>query len=130
MGLTLSEIPEECKGGVHSIDTAHESYDQALAYAQSQAGDLVHNPLCMYHTSTGTLIGMRTSDTGNIRGWRVDCSTSSCPPHVNWWDWSGGSRGTGGRYGHAFFPSEQESPCSRRPNQFPWVYCLDGSPFP
>ena len=59
----------------------------------------------MYDPATGTLIGERSAD--GKRGWRIDDG------HVNWWDWSGGKKGDGGRFGHEYFPSEQGGPHSK-----------------
>lgn len=59
----------------------------------------------MMDPETGTLIGKQSAD--GKRGWRIDND------HVNWWDWSGGKKGNGGRYGHSFFPAEQTGPHSR-----------------
>jgi hypothetical protein len=66
----------------------------------------------MNDPKTGTLIGARSED-GN-RGWRIDND------HVNWWDWTGGKKGSGGKYGHEFFPSEWSGPHSEYPGYAPW----------
>lgn len=58
----------------------------------------------MYDPKTGTLLGEKSLD--GTRGWRIDSD------HVNWWDWSGGAKGTGGRYGHDWFPESQSGPHS------------------
>ncbi len=89
------------------FDTEHlgtRGYDKALEGARSNAGYLGPNTQKMYDPRTGTLIGERSAD--GTRGWRID------QDHVNWWDWSGGKKGAGGRYGHEFFPSEQSGPHS------------------
>jgi hypothetical protein len=66
----------------------------------------------MYDPKTGTLIGEKTAD--NLRGWRIDND------HVNYWDWSNGKRGNGGKYGHEFFPEEQCGPHSVSVNYAQW----------
>ena len=66
----------------------------------------------MYDPKTGTLIGEQSRDAA--RGWRID------DDHVNWWDWSGGKKGKGGRYGHEFFPSSQAGPHSEHSGYAEW----------
>lgn len=66
----------------------------------------------MLDPSTGTLIGEQNAD--GLRGWRID------DDHVNWWDWSEGKRGSGGRTGHEFFPREQGGPHSVHVDFAPW----------
>jgi hypothetical protein len=66
----------------------------------------------MYDPKTGTLIGEMSKD--GKRGWRIDYG------HVNWWDWMGGKKGSGGRYGHAFFPESLSGPHSLFPGYAPW----------
>jgi hypothetical protein len=49
---------------------------------------------------TGTLIGEQTAEV--LSGWRID------DDHTNWWNWSGGREGRGGRFGHTFIPAGQK----------------------
>jgi hypothetical protein len=86
------------------VDTSHSSYDDALENARRNAGDLGSDIQRMYDPDTGTLIGERSAD--GTRGWRID------EDHVNWWDWSQGKKGSGGAYGHEWFPSAQSGPHS------------------
>jgi hypothetical protein len=58
----------------------------------------------MYDPKTGTLIGEQSMD--QKRGWRIDAD------HTNYWDWSSGKKGKGGRFGHSFFPTSQSGPHS------------------
>lgn len=67
----------------------------------------------MYDPETGTLIGEQSLD--GTRGWRIDND------HVNWWNWSNGKKGSGGSYGHEFFPQEQAGPHSRCIGYADWV---------
>ena len=96
-------------------DTSHEGptgYDNALAGARERAGNLGNNTQKMYDPKTGTLIGEQSFD--GKQGWRIDGD------HVNWWNWSDGKKGTGGTYGHEFFPPSQSGPHSQYPGYAPW----------
>lgn len=93
-------------------DTEHDSYDKAIAAARIKAGDLGNDTLKMYDPKTGTLIGEQSID--QKRGWRIDND------HLNWWDWSGGKKGSGGKYGHEFFPTNQAGPHSEHIGYAPW----------
>jgi RHS repeat-associated protein len=88
------------------------AYDRALENARRNAGSLGEKTKKMYDPKTGTLIGEKSLD-GN-RGWRIDGD------HVNWWDWTGGIKGRGGRYGHDFFPPGQSGPHSEYKGYAPW----------
>lgn len=77
-----------------------------------RAGDLGEDPLQMFDPETGTLIGEQSRDGKN--GWRID------DDHVNFWNWSGGKKGSGGSYGHEFFPPGQAGPCSKHIGYAGW----------
>lgn len=93
-------------------DLEHGSFDDAVRSAHKNAGDLGDQVEEMYDPVTGTLIGQRS--VGGQRGWRID------DDHLNWWDWSAGKKGAGGRYGHEFFPAEQAGPHSEYRGYAPW----------
>ncbi len=105
--LGMVQLAEDYAEGVTParFDTVHNSYDEALVVARGNAGDLGGSTQRMYDPETGTLIGEMSLD--GKRGWRID------DDHVNWWDWSAGKKRTGGRYGHASYPSEQSGPHSK-----------------
>jgi hypothetical protein len=97
------------------FDTDHKGprgYDKALESARRNAGDLGQGTKKMYDPETGTLIGEMSAD--GKRGWRIDVD------HANFWDWSGGKKGTGGKYGHEYFPVEQSGPHSKNPGYAQW----------
>lgn len=94
------------------FDRAHERYDQALMMARREAGKFGEDRMQMHDPVSGTLIGERSSD--GRRGWRIDRD------HVNWWDWTDGKKGSGGRFGHEFFPDEQSGPHSKYLGYAPW----------
>jgi hypothetical protein len=97
------------------FDTEHfgpRGYDRALEGARGNAGDLGPNTQKMYDPKTGTLIGEKSRD--DNRGWRIDRD------HINWWDWAGGKKGSGGRYGHEYYPPELSGPHSEYPGYAPW----------
>ena len=94
------------------FDQIHNNYDKAIVSARNKAGNLGETTKKMYDPATGTLIGEMSLD--GKRGWRIDSD------HVNWWDWTGGKKGTGGQYGHDFYPSGQTGPHSVKPNFAPW----------
>lgn len=96
------------------FDASWSAYDRALAAARKHAGgDLGPGSIKMYDhnpetgAGTGTLIGEQTPD--RLRGWRIDGQDG----HVNWWDWTGGKKGSGGVYGHDWFPEDPSTPGSR-----------------
>ncbi len=98
-----------------STDTNHtgaDAYDKALENAQKNAGDLGEDSQKMYDPETGTLIGEQSAD--GKSGWRID------EGHVNWWDWTQGKKNSGGRYGHEYFPEEQNGPNSKYNGYAPW----------
>lgn len=103
------------------VDASWSTYDRAIAAARKRAGgDLGPGSLRMYDRNpetgqgTGTLIGEQTPD--RLRGWRID----SQDVHVNWWDWTGGKKGAGGAYGHAWFPEDPSTLGSRHIGWAPW----------
>ena len=103
------------------VDASWSTYDRAIAAARERAGgDLGPGSLKMYDRNpetrqgTGTLIGEQTPD--RLRGWRIDSKDG----HVNWWDWTGGKKGAGGAYGHAWFPEDRSTPGSRYIGWAPW----------
>lgn len=63
------------------------------------AGDLGSDRWKLYDEATGALLGEASAD--KLHGWRDD------EGHVNWWDWSQGKRGTGGRFGHEYYSQSQ-----------------------
>ena len=87
------------------------AYDKAREAAWKNAGDLGPDTKKMFDPETGTLIGEGSSDMK--RGWRLD------EGHFNWWDWTGGKKGKGGKYGHEFFQGET-GPHSRYPGYTEW----------
>lgn len=96
------------------FDASWSTYDRAIAAAREHAGgDLGPDSIKMYDyhpetgEGTGTLIGEQTPD--RLRGWRIDGPDG----HVNWWDWTGGKKGSGGVYGHDWFPEDPSIPGSR-----------------
>ena len=89
------------------FDTSLNSFDRALQLARKYAGDLGDHTIKLYDPETGTLIGEQTPD--KTRGWRIDHD------HVNWWNWSAGKKGSGGTYGHVFYPKDQVGPHQKYP---------------
>lgn len=96
------------------FDASWSTYDRAIAAAREHAGgDLGPDSIKMYDyhpetgEGTGTLIGEQTPD--RLRGWRIDGQDG----HVNWWDWTGGKKGSGGAYGHDWFTEDPSIPGSR-----------------
>ncbi|MFN0050614.1 MAG: RHS repeat-associated core domain-containing protein [Planctomycetales bacterium] len=94
------------------VDFQHPNFDKALQSARHNAGDLGVGTKKMYDPKTGTLIGEMSAD--GKRGWRIDND------HVNWWDWTGGKKGEGGKYGHYWFPPGQNGPHSEHIGYAPW----------
>ncbi len=92
-------------------DDKHDRYDKAREAAFRKAGDLGPDTAKEYDPKTGTLVGEQSSD--GKRGWRDDGG------HFNWWDWTEGKKGTGGKYGHEYYPPEQAGPHSPPPSQKP-----------
>lgn len=105
-------VGTESSSATGRIDAAHGSFDQALAAARERAGALGEDTEKMYDPETGTLIGEQSA--GGKRGWRIDAH------HVNWWDWTEGKKGKGGRFGHEHFPPSQSGPHSKYINFAPW----------
>ncbi|MFZ5892410.1 MAG: hypothetical protein ACOY0T_15225 [Myxococcota bacterium] len=100
---------------VGRFDVEHagpRGFDIAREGAFRNAGDLGPNTQRMFDPETGTLIGEMSAN--SKQGWRIDND------HFNWWDWSGGKKGQGGRYGHEFFPPEQAGPHSRHIGYAQW----------
>jgi RHS repeat-associated protein len=95
-------------------DEAWSSADAALEGAQQHAGSFDAGQK-MVDPATGSTIGERSVD-GRL-GWRID------DDHVNWWNWSGGKKGTGGEYGHDFFPSDEQVPHSEYIGYADWEEC-------
>lgn len=94
--------------GTHSGDRA---YDSAREAAMKNAGELGPNTKKMHDPETGTLIGEASNDMR--RGWRLD------EGHFNFWDWTAGKKGKGGKYGHEFFEGET-GPHSKFPGYTEW----------
>ena len=94
------------------FDYEHPNYDNALAAAREKAGNLGTPTQQMFDPNTGTLIGEQALN--GKQGWRIDSD------HVNWWDWTGGKKGTGGQFGHEFFPPSQSGPHSVKPGFANW----------
>jgi RHS repeat-associated protein len=115
-----TECPDDSKRAKSNpergrFDTEHDGplgYDKANSAARKNAGDLGQNTQKMYDPKTRTQIGEMSAD--GKRGWRVD------DDHLNWWDWSGGKKGQGGKYGHEFFPKSQSGPHSEHIGYAPW----------
>jgi hypothetical protein len=76
------------------------------------ADKLGENPQRMHDPETGTIVGEQSAD--GKAGWRADHG------HFNWWDWTAGKKGKGGRYGHDYYPEDQTGPHSKYPGDFPW----------
>jgi hypothetical protein len=103
------------------LDASWSVYDRAIDAAREHSGgDLGRHSIKMYDYNpetgegTGTLIGEQTPD--RLRGWRIDGQDG----HVNWWDWTGGKKGSGGVYGHDWFPEDPSAPGSRYIGWAPW----------
>ncbi|MFJ8298470.1 putative T7SS-secreted protein [Streptomyces sp. NPDC094447] len=122
---TGGNVPGDPRGyskpSIGRYDYSWSDYDEAIAAARQHAGgDLGPDSIKMYDRSptqgegTGTLIGEQTPD--RIRGWRIDGADG----HVNFWDWSGGKKGSGGVYGHDWFPADPSTPGSRYIGWAPW----------
>jgi RHS repeat-associated protein len=97
------------------FDTEHDGplgFDKANSAARKNAGNLGQNTQKMFDPKTGTQIGEMSAD--GKRGWRID------DDHLNWWDWTGGKKGQGGKYGHEFFPKNQSGPHSEHIGYAPW----------
>ncbi|MGH8016749.1 MAG: hypothetical protein ACREIA_00395 [Opitutaceae bacterium] len=92
-------------------DHQHDNYDKARESAFENAGGLGENTKKEYDPATGTLVGEQSED--GKQGWRDDGG------HFNWWDWTGGKKGSRGRYGHEHYPPEQTGPHSPPPSQKP-----------
>jgi RHS repeat-associated protein len=111
-GLTPAGLPgQKTKFGKAITDPSKGRFDfetdridDALYTARQLAGDLGENTRKMYDPKTGILIGEMSAD--GKRGWRIDSD------HVNYWNWSGGKKGTGGMYGHIWVPKGQIGPHS------------------
>lgn len=123
IGRRLKEAKEEkdSNGRANSnpekgrFDTEHsgsQGYDDALENARQNAGDLGGDTKKMYDPETGTLIGEKSAD--GTQGWRID------DDHVNWWNWSEGKKGSGGQYGHEWYPPEQSGPHSKHIGYAEW----------
>jgi len=95
-------------------DRINDSFDDALKNALDNVGSLGDDTLKMYDPETGTLIGEKSAD--GKKGWRMDDG------HINWWDWSEGKKGSGGKYGHEYHPGEQTGPHSEYPGYSNWAY--------
>lgn len=103
------------------FDASWSVYDRAIAAAREHmGGGLGPDSIKMYDYNlktgegTGTLIGEQTPD--RLRGWRIDSQDG----HVNWWDWTAGKKGSGGVYGHDWFPEDPSVPGSRYIGWAPW----------
>ena len=107
---TPSRVASNPKTG--RFDFEHSTYDSAIVGARKNAGNLGTKTNKMFDPKTGTLIG-EMSDCGK-RGWRIDND------HINWWDWTAGKKGAGGKYGHDFFPPSQAGPHSEHIGYAPW----------
>src|SRR6202030_3074815 len=102
---------DSATGRSDGTHTGNRAYDEARQAAWANAGDLGSDMFKMYDPQTGTLIGEMSRD--GKRGWRLD------EGHFNWWDWTSGKKGTGGRYGHEFFEGET-GPHSGHTGYAPW----------
>ena len=100
------------RGRHDGVHTGGGAYDLALKSARKNAGSLGEKTSKMYDPRTGTLIGEQSMD--GKRGWRIDNG------HINWWNWTNGKKGSGGMYGHEYFPSSQTGPHSEYLGYAPW----------
>ena len=99
------------------LDATYKTFDEALQNAKDNAGDLGSDSQAMYDPQSGVLIGAQSAN--GKQGWRIDQG------HVNWWDWSQGKKGRGGRYGHSSFPEDQMSSYSKYKGYAPWQSDLE-----
>ena len=109
---TKRALSNPSKGRFDTDHLGECGYDKALKNARENAGDLGASTKKMYDPETGTLIGEMSSN--KKRGWRID------EDHVNYWDWSKGKKGKGGKFGHEFFPVKQAGPHSKHVGYADW----------
>jgi hypothetical protein len=87
---------------------SHTSLERARNTALAEAGPLGHDRVPMdgrLGDGKGSVVGFRTAD--GQRGFRVDYDPDK-GIHYNWFDWSGGNKGAGGRWGAEVFPGTRE----------------------
>lgn len=86
----------------------HRSLEAARNKTLEEIGDLGHDKQrtrARLGDDIGKVNGFKSAD--GKRGFRVDYDPDK-GVHYNWFDWSRGSRGTGGRWGAEIFPGTQE----------------------
>jgi hypothetical protein len=123
---TTTQPPDDpCKNPQNNSDTGRDdtvfdSYDDALRSAREKAGDMTATDGLtleqMFDPNTGTLIGEQLVNGKGIptKGWRIDNN------HANWWDWTSGKKGKGGKFGHQCYPDSQSGPHSQYNGYAPW----------
>jgi hypothetical protein len=87
---------------------SHTSLERARNTALAEAGPLGHDRVPMdgrLGDGKGSVVGFRSAD--GQRGFRVDYDPGK-GIHYNWFDWTGGNKGAGGRWGAEVFPGSRE----------------------
>ena len=82
----------------------HKNFETARNSALDEIGSLKHDfkPVKgKFGAAKGKVNGQQSAD--GKRGFRLDYDPDK-GPHVNWYDWSGGNKGAGGRWGAEKFP--------------------------
>jgi hypothetical protein len=86
----------------------HTSLERARNTALAEAGPLGHDRVPMdgrLGDGRGSVVGFRSAD--GQRGFRVDYDPDK-GIHYNWFDWTRGNKGAGGRWGAEVFPGSRE----------------------
>ncbi len=86
----------------------HESLERARNAALEEVGPLGHDRVPTdgrLHDAAGRVNGFQSGD--GLRGFRIDFDPNK-GIHYNWYDWTGGARGAGGRWGAETFPGTHD----------------------
>lgn len=86
----------------------HQNFEKARNKALDEIGSLGHDfkPVKgKFGKAKGAVNGMQSSD--GKRGFRLDHDPDK-GNHVNWYDWTGGNKGAGGRWGAEKFPGSEK----------------------
>lgn len=86
----------------------HKNFETARNKALDEIGSLNHDfkPVKgKFGAAKGKVNGQQSAD--GKRGFRLDYDPEK-GPHVNWYDWSGGRKGQGGRWGAEQFPGTEK----------------------
>jgi hypothetical protein len=86
----------------------HASPERARNQTLEEVGDLGHGrqpTKGTLHDAEGRINGFQSAD--GKRGFRIDFDPEK-GAHYNWYDWSKGNKGSGGRWGAEYFPATKE----------------------